>query len=85
MIKDKVNDLRAFVDFAQEQLSNGGAKLTLDDALALWEYENAPEEEREETNRAIQQGLEDMYAGRTEDAFAFVERMRQKLRAAARP
>lgn len=43
------------------------------------ERSNSPEEEREETIRAIQRGLDDMYAGRTVDAFEFVERMRQKF------
>ena len=65
MATERVNDLRAFHDFTAAKLSNGGAEMTLEDALALWEYENSPEEEREETLRAIQQGLDDMHAGRT--------------------
>ncbi len=43
------------------------------------------EEEREETLKAIQLGLDDMYAGRTVDAFEFVERMRQKFQSAGKP
>ena len=68
MATGRVNDLRAFCDFATEQLENGGAHLTLEEALVLWEYENSPEEEREETMRAIRLGLDDMYAGRTRPA-----------------
>jgi hypothetical protein len=85
MATERSNDLRAFKSFVDEKLSNGGASLTLEEALAHWEYENSPEEEREETLRAIQRGLDDMYAGRTVDAFEFVERMRQKLKSPATP
>jgi hypothetical protein len=41
--------------------------------------------EIKETLQAIQLGLDDMYAGRTVDAFEFVKRMRQKLQSAAKP
>lgn len=81
MATDRANDLNAFRSFVDAQLTNGGAQLTLDEALALWEYENASEDEREETLHAIQRGLDDMYAGRTVDAFQFLERMREQLRA----
>jgi hypothetical protein len=84
MATERANDLRAFRDFADETLSNGEAEVTLEEALALWEYENSPEEGREETLRAIQRGLDDLDAGRTVDAFEFVERMRQKIQAAAK-
>lgn len=79
MATDRANDLHAFRSFIDQQLSNGGADLTLDEALARWEYENAPEDEREETLRAIQRGFDDLNAGRTVDAFDFVERMRRKF------
>jgi predicted transcriptional regulator len=80
MSTDRSNDLRAFRGFIDERLADRGADLTLDEALACWEYENTTEEEREETLRAIQRGLDDADAGRTVDAFEFVERMRQKFR-----
>ncbi|MEO6807525.1 MAG: hypothetical protein ABI353_00230 [Isosphaeraceae bacterium] len=79
MATERANDLKAFKGFLDEKLSNGGADMTLDEALARWEYENTPEDEREETIRAIQRGFDDMNAGRTVDAFEFVERMREKL------
>ncbi len=79
MAIERSNDLRAFKGFIDEQLANGGADLTVDEALARWEYENSPEEEREETLRAIRRGFDDMDAGRTVDAFEFVERMRRKF------
>jgi predicted transcriptional regulator len=68
MAIERANDLRAFRDFASEQLADGGADMTLGEALSLWEYENSPEEEREETLRAIRRGLDDMDAGRTKPA-----------------
>lgn len=76
---DRANDLKAFRDFVDIQLSTGAADLTLDEALARWQFQNAPEGEREATVRALQQGLDDMRAGRTVDGFAFVSRMREKL------
>jgi hypothetical protein len=76
----RVNDLSAFIEFIEEKLAEGQTNLTPDEALITWELENQSDEEREETLRAIQLGLDDMYAGRTVDAFEFVERMRLKLR-----
>jgi len=85
MSTERINDLRAFKGFIEEKLSNGGTDLTLDEALMNWEIENQTEEEREETLMAIQLGLDDMYAGRTVDAFEFVERVRQKFQTSAKP
>ena len=81
----RTNDLYAFKSFIDEQLKNGGTNLTLDEALINWELENQTEEERAETLEEIQLGLDDMYAGRTVDAFEFVQRMRQKFQPAAKP
>jgi hypothetical protein len=78
MTTDRANDLQAFRAFVDEQLARGGAGLTLDEALALWEYENAPEEEREDTLRAIREGLEDLYAGRTRPAEEVLAEIRKK-------
>jgi hypothetical protein len=80
MATDRADDLRAFRDFIDAQLANGGAGMTPGEALDLWEYENTPEDEKQETMLAIRRGLEDADAGRTEDAFAFVARMRRKIR-----
>ena len=79
MLTERANSLVAFKHFIDVTLTNGGAEVTLDEALTLWEYENTPEVEREETLNAIQRGFEDMDAGRTVDAFAFADRMRQQL------
>lgn len=79
---DRANDLKAFRDFVDIELSAGAADLSLDEALARWQFQNAPDGEREETLRALQQGLDDLRAGRTVDGLAFVSRMRQKLQSA---
>ena len=84
MAAERFNDLRAFKGFIEEKLSNDESNLTLDEALLNWEIENQTAQEREETLRAIERGLDDMYAGRTVDAFDFVERMRRKFQSPAR-
>ena len=83
MATERINDLLAFKGIVDERLANGQANLTLDEALINWELENQTDEEREETLEAIRLGLDDMYAGRTVDAFEFVERMRRKFPSAA--
>jgi hypothetical protein len=85
MAVERINDLAAFKGFIDNKFANGQAELTLDGALVNCELENQTDEEREETLQAIRLGLDDMYAGRTVDAFEFVERMRQKFRASAEP
>ena len=65
MATERANDLRAFRDFADGKLSNGGADLTLDEALSLWEVENQGEEERAATVQAVREALDDMKAGDT--------------------
>ena len=71
MAADRRNDIRAFQSFVDEKLSDGGAGLTLDEALDLWEYENYPEEEREETLEAIRRGLADVNSGRSTRLWSF--------------
>lgn len=59
---DRINDLRAFRDFADARLSAEGVEPTLQEALALWEAENT-RDERAETVKAIREALDDMRAG----------------------
>jgi hypothetical protein len=68
MATERSNDLRAFRQYIDEQFSNGGAELTLDEALINWEIENQTEQERQETIEAIREGLSDVDAGRTRPA-----------------
>ena len=84
MATERVNDPYAFKSFFEEKLADGGTELTLDEVLINWELENQSESERAETLEAIRLGLLDMYAGRTVDAFEFVERMRQRLQSPAK-
>ncbi len=85
MTTEHANNLLAFRQFIDEQLADGASALSLDDALVLWELEHQTDAERQETLAAIQRGLDDMYAGRTVDAFEFTERMRNKLAAHTKP
>lgn len=84
MATERANDLRAFKGFIDEQLAGEGADLTVEEALARWEYENTPEAEKEATLQAIREGLADMYAGRTVDAFESAERLRQRIESIAK-
>ncbi|MDR3620737.1 MAG: hypothetical protein P4L85_15400 [Paludisphaera borealis] len=79
MPTDRVNDLPAFKAFLDEKLSNGGANLTVDEALALWEIENQTDQEREETLEAIRRGFADLEAGRTRPFEEFDREIREKL------
>ena len=78
MATERINDLRAFKTFVDEKLSNGGASLTLDDALVDWEYENQTEAEREATLQAIRQGLADVESGRVRPVEDFDREFREK-------
>ncbi len=85
MATDRANDLRAFKQFIDKQLANGGPEMTLDDAVISWEAENQTDLERGETLQEVQRGLDDMHAGRTVDAFASAERLRQRIQAKKHP
>ncbi len=74
----RIHDLRAFKGFIEEQLSNGGADLTPEEALVHWEIANQTDQEDEETLQAISEGLEDMHAGRTRDAREVLAELRRK-------
>ena len=78
MATDRANDLQAFRTFIDEGLADGGAGLTLDEALARWDHENASDEEREETRAAIRRGLADIDAGRVRPFEEFDREFRTK-------
>jgi hypothetical protein len=75
---DRANDLQAFREFLDARIANGSRHATLDEILELWEYENSPQEEREETLKAIQRGLDDMHAGRTRPFEEFDTEFRRR-------
>lgn len=66
-------ELEAFHSFAAGKLSNGGAKLSIEDCLALWRQEQAEEEDL----ASIRRGLADIEAGR----YHTLEEVRELLRA----
>jgi hypothetical protein len=78
MSAERANDLRAFRGFIDAKLSNGGAELTLEEALIGWEIENQTDEEREDTLRAIGDGLTDVQAGRTRALGEFDREFRSR-------
>lgn len=65
MATERSNDLLAFKTYLEAQLADGGANLTLDEALVLWDVENSSEEDREATVQALREALDDMRAGDT--------------------
>ena len=86
MAIDRVNDLFAFKSFIEEKLANGGASLTLDEALARWEYENQTAEERSAEVDAVREALDDMRAGDSgTPAREFLADLRRKYQLPARP
>ena len=78
MATDRINDVHAFRVFLDEKLLNCEANLTLDEALGLWEYENASDAERELTREAIRRGLDDVELGRVRPFDEFDREFRQK-------
>ncbi len=65
MATERANDLRAFRDFLDAKLSNGGGDLTPEECLELWEVENESPHERASTVQAVREALDDMRAGDT--------------------
>lgn len=61
MATGRLNDLRAFRDFADHELARGG-DLTPDEALDLWESENR-DDDWEATVQAVREALNDMRVG----------------------
>ncbi len=78
MAIERANDLRAFKGFIDAKLATRGAEITVDDALVQWEAENQSDEERENTLRAIGEGLEDVDAGRSRPLEEFDNEFRSK-------
>jgi hypothetical protein len=78
MAAERANDLRAFRQYIDEQLTNGGAEVTLDEALVYWEAENQTDQEREQTLQALRDRLSDVDAGRTRLFEEFDREFRSK-------
>jgi hypothetical protein len=61
MATESKSELESFHRFLGEQLASGGADLTPEECLDLWQTQRR---ERAETMEAIRQGLADIAAGR---------------------
>jgi hypothetical protein len=67
-------DIADFSQFAREQIHNGGSQLSLSQLAQRWEAAR----ERAAVVAAIREGLDDIEAGRTQDAFEALEELRKK-------
>jgi hypothetical protein len=85
MPTERVNDPRAFRDFLDAKLANGDPRLSLDEYIQLWHDENSSQEDREETLRAVRQGLADIESGRVRPFEEFDREFRTKHGLPARP
>ncbi len=79
MAAERINDLLALRSFIDEQLS-GETIPSVDEVLALWEYENQSDDERDESLEAIRRGLADVEAGRVMPAREAIAELRRKHR-----
>jgi 16S rRNA C967 or C1407 C5-methylase (RsmB/RsmF family) len=78
MATERENDLVAFRKFVDEQLSNGGAKLTLNEVLARWENENQTPEERQNSMQALEQSLKHTGSSNDQSFNEVLEDFRKK-------
>ena len=78
MATERINDLRAFKGFIEAKLSNGGADLTLEDALVQWEIENQSDQEQADTLEALRRGFDDVQAGRVRPSREALQELRHK-------
>ncbi|MFV1964240.1 MAG: hypothetical protein ACC628_02365 [Pirellulaceae bacterium] len=65
------SDLEDFYVFVGEQVKNGGEQLSPEQVVAMWR-------ERVETVKAIQEGLEDVEAGRVRPAGEVLAELRNE-------
>jgi hypothetical protein len=79
MSVERRDDLKAFRDFVDLQLSNGGVDLTPDQCLDLWQVVNPTDEEHLDTLAAIRQGLDDADAGRVRPAREVLQELLRKF------
>jgi hypothetical protein len=77
MATEHIDELRAFRDFVDAQLGDGGSSLTPEECLGFWVFENLSDEEREEYIVWIRRGLEDLDAGRTRPAREALAELRR--------
>lgn len=78
MATERANDLVAFKKFIDEQLSNGGNDLTLNEALLRWEHENQTPEEQKVNHEANQKGGTELHSGECRPIDEVIEELRKK-------
>ena len=69
----------SFYDFATQQVSNGGAEMTMAELFDLWQVQNPTAEELAESAAAVKAALTDMENGDTGRPFDdFVRELRSR-------
>ena len=68
-------ELEAFHRFIGEQLTDGGADLSPEATLELWQ---TIQRQRDEANKGIRRGLDDVQAGRGEPLGDYAQQFRNK-------
>ena len=73
------SDLDRFHTFARHHLQNGGAELTLDELVDMWQATDLSPEELAESVAAVRAALQDLHAGdRGVSADEHVRMLREK-------
>jgi len=73
------HDIEQFHAFATRKLTNGGAGMTWQELFEAWLTEDPPPSERQEVNSIIEQGLQDIAAGRFRPAEEVNAELRKKF------
>ncbi|HLQ46198.1 MAG TPA: hypothetical protein VK137_15760 [Planctomycetaceae bacterium] len=69
------HDLRDFEQFVRDRVEDQSNELVLEDYVCLWRARR----ELDETRAAIQEGLDDLAAGRVRPAAEVMSELRQRL------
>ena len=81
MVPNSASDPQAFHQFLNEKLKNGGASMTLEDALEEWREHDPATEAPEDDTVAIEEAFEEMIRGDTgRDAAEFIAEIRSKYK-----
>ena len=70
--------LDSFHRFASDKLDDNGSEFSWSELFQLWRLENPTNEERDEVNAVIRQGIEDIKAGRGRPAEEVMDELQRK-------
>lgn len=72
------DQLESFYHFANNKIQANGSEPSLDSIYQLWRLENPTPDEQRDVHNAIQQGIEDIKAGRGRPAEEVMQELREK-------